>query len=804
MAGIGCAFARTSGGRESTMNCPFVSAQLSPFEVTVPKLSEALSRLPFAALVVGSILCLAAFSAVPLHAQNASVRGFVTDASNGRPLELASAVLTASDGTVAGAITNQEGAYLIPRVRPGQYAFRISFIGYHAYVDTLDLAPGQVLTISVELRPDQATLGEVVVQTERTEGAARVTAGRQTIRPADIELIPTTDVSGDLASYLTTLPGVVSTGDRGGQLFIRGGEPWQNLVQLDGILVYQPFHILGFYSAFPSDIINRADIYAGGYGSKFGGRISSVIDVATRNGNTQRLAGAVSISPFISTLRLEGPVLPGRVSVLGSVRRSVIEQGIEPLLGEPLPFDFGDAFGKFYAELSSKSRLSVTALSTHDRGRIAELEDGQSPEELRWQNHAVGIRYLVLPRILPVMADFHASYSHLNSEQGVPDDPTRTSTIENFRVSLDATFFNRNSTFDAGWAVEIGSIANELGGLFQNVDERQARPIRVAAYLEPEFIFGGLKLRPGLLFEHTLIKPISFEPRVRMVWETGLHQISGAAGLYRQDIVGLNDRRDATSVFTAWTTIPARPSRQQPDVRIGHIPEAVHAILGYRATPNSWLEMSVEGYYKWLSNLFIPEWTAFPRFSTRLQPASGRSRGFDARVEFRPKGFYAYVNYGLSLTRYTAEQAALKLWYGTETLDFRPPHDRRHQVNALASTSLHGFDLSVHWEFGSGLPFSQALGFDGFIFMNGLVDVGEQGSRRVIYARPFNAVLPTYHRLDVSIERTFDVRNASITAQASLINAYDRANLFYLDVFTLQRADQLPLVPSFGLKIAFD
>ena len=228
-------------------------------------------------------------------------------------------------GDPIGGVTNRDGLYLLSRLEPGRYAFAASFVGYITHRDTLELEVDQNRTYSVNLLPQAEAMDEVLVQAERESGAARVTAGQQTVRAADLELVPSPDVSGDLASYLTTLPGVVSTGDRGGQLFIRGGEPSQNLLQLDGMMLYQPFHILGFYSAFPSDILNRSDIYAGGYGAKFGERVSSVIDVWTRDGNKRRLAGGAALSPFVSSINLEGPLIPNKVSFLVSGRTSLLE-----------------------------------------------------------------------------------------------------------------------------------------------------------------------------------------------------------------------------------------------------------------------------------------------------------------------------------------------------------------------------------------------------------------------------------------------------------------------------------------------
>ena len=113
-----------------------------------------------------------------------------------------------------------------------------------------------------------------------------------------------------------------------------------------------------------------------------------------------------------------------------------------------------------------------------------------------------------------------------------------------------------------------------------------------------------------------------------MIWDRGKFQISGAAGIYNQEIVGVTDRRDAASVFTAWTSIPQPTERNLArDIRAGRLPGAFHAILGYRYTPTESFELSIEGFHKDISNLFVPEWTAFPQFITNVQPATGQSQG---------------------------------------------------------------------------------------------------------------------------------------------------------------------------------
>ncbi|HET6569015.1 MAG TPA: TonB-dependent receptor [Rhodothermales bacterium] len=740
------------------------------------------------------------------YGQSAAVRGFVTDAANGQPMQLVSVGLDAVDGEAFhGAITNEDGAYALLGLAPGRYALRASFIGYATYVDTLRLQAGKIRLENIALHPATSTLNEVVVEDERAGGGARVTAGQQTIRPADIELVPTPDLSADLVGYLTTLPGIVTTGDRGGQLFIRGGEPSQNLVLLDGMPVYQPFHLLGFYSAFPADVLRSADLYAGGYGAEYGGRLSSVLDITTRNGNNRRFAGAVSASPFVSSVQLEGPIVPRHASFLVSARQSFLEQGAERIIDTPLPFKFGDALAKLNVEPSPSSRLSITALSTYDRGQLTGNPGAVTRDELRWQNQVIGGRFVSLPRRIPFIGELQFSYSHLNSEQGPPNTPTRSSVVQEVHASAKGTFLRGNFVnTQAGVDISVFSMRNNLGGAFQNTFFDHIAFQEVAVYFQPDFKPApGLSIRPGVRFPfYRLDAHPHVEPRLRVVWEHGIHQISGAAGLYYQEVVGVNDRRDATSVFTAWTYVPGTGARPA-DIRAGRVGRALHALLGYRISPRRELDLSVEGFYKKIDNLFVPEWTAYPRLTTRLQPASGRSYGFDARLGYESKRLTVGLNYGYSSTLYSADRVRYQLWYGDETLVYNPPHDRRHQVNALAGITLAGIDFNVHWQFGSGLPFSQARGFDGFILMRGpRVDVSQQGTRRVIYERPYNARLPTFHRLDVSAEHTFTFRRAALTVQASAINVYDRRNIFYMDVFTLQRTDQLPFVPSLGIKVA--
>jgi len=729
--------------------------------------------------------------------QSASVRGFVSDESDGEALSGVHVILESSGGDLRGNVTDTDGIYSITRIPPGLYLLRASFIGYVTLEDTLRLAASERVTLNLALPPVESELEEVIVAAEAETGGARVTAGQQIVTPRDIDLIPTPDISGDLASYLTALPGVVSVGDRGGQLFIRGGEPSHNLMLIDGMYVHQPTHILGFYSAFPSDIIRKADIFTAGYGGPYSGRISSVIDVKSRNGNKRSYDGAISIAPFVNAIQFEGPLIRNRVSIIGSARQSVIRQFAQRYVPQDLPYTFGDAFAKVHMILGPTGQLSVSGLYTHDLGTMGLNSEDRAFEEVGWKNYALGLRYVVLPRALPFVAEVLLSYSRLHTEQGPPGEPVRWSRTEGYSYMVNMTSFYQRAEWHWGLYWRAPQITSHLGGLYQDLDFGHSRRHKAGLYIEPDFyITSELRARATLiaeLFPGQEGQRSIFEPRFRVVWERENHEISAAAGRYHQEIFGINDRRDATNVFTAWRSAPG-----------SDLSRSSHILAGYRYNPFTGLELSVEGFYKSLSDLFIAEWTSFPRFTTRLQRADGRALGMDLRVEFRHPRFYSYINYGLASVEYEAKQSSINLWFGQDNFRFRPPHDRRHQLNVVGNMRLGAYEVSARWNFGSGRPFSRIYGFDGYVNMDGYQDIFTvEDDQRVIYGRPFSGILPTYHRLDLNVERRFTVGGGyTLTTQIGVINLYNRRNIFALDLFTTEYNYQLPFVPTASMRLA--
>jgi hypothetical protein len=718
-------------------------------------------------------------------AQQASLQGIVTDSSAGGPLEGVAVVLEVNGRRAYGTFTDRNGFYQIGGIAPGPYSLRGMRLGYLPRDQAVTLARGDRLTVNFRLEPDVVALEGVVVSA--TRGATVRDFGRQRITPAELRLVPVPAGSGDLASYLQTLPGVVTTGDRGGQLFVRGGTPAENLILVDGIPIYQPFHILGFFSAFPEDLVSSVDFYAGGFGARYQGRTSSVLDVQLRDGSPERLRASASASPFVADVLVEGPAGPG-VSWIASARRSLVEETSETLLGSRQPLDFDSQLFKLSATDGVDLRCSALALRTSDRGR---LDPAEMDSHVGWENLVLGGRCINQFRrglLRLVEANFGVSTVH---DDAVSRGSSRfRSSVQRIQHDAHVTSLLGSIPFHAGYTMYTENTDLDLTELF-GVAEGNAGIFGFGGYVEPELSFGGrLELRPGLSL--TAAPRAGVEPRVRASWQPfgrSSERLQGAFGLYRQDLVGTSDLRDVGSVFQAWMRAP-------DDVPL----EALHAMLGWQQSLGR-VRGSLEGYYKRLRDIPVPEWHGVARFTTRLGRADGQVYGADARIEYSGPHVYGLVGYGYGWTQYEVSQAEFSTWFGDSVQRYHPPHDRRHQVNALANVDVAGFRVAARWQLGTGLPFTRPLGFENALdYTLDLYDLtSDIGTTRLLLDRPFTGRLPVMHRLDVSVERGFDLSLGRLTAQVGAINAYDRRNMFYYDLFTGRRVDQLPFAPYASL-----
>lgn len=729
------------------------------------------------------------FINVTLFAQNATLNGIVSEFSTGEALQGANVILIKKDNpeVFLGTSSGRDGLYSIQRIPPGEYRLEISFLGYITYKDTLTFVANDRKTVSVNMKIDDVSLGSVIVET--TSGASRIERGVQRINPMEMGRVPAPMIGGDLVSYLQVLPGVVSLGSRGGQVFVRGGTPSENMVLVDGAMIFKPFHIMSFFSPFPDNLVASADFYPGGFNAEYSGRVSSVLDIEMKHGDRFRYGGSASISPFLGDILVQGPLKKGELSFIVAAKKSIIEETSGWYMGQEQPLSFESQYVKL-SSIRENSQCSGMLLRTYDRGKI----DYESDESIEWEN------LVVSGKCEAINENF---FSHISSSVSKLDnaslhtDRTYTSDITQFNTKLNFAAFKGDVRMDFGVYWRIEWLNYDLAGRVSGLDKNSDDPISKGGHVQFSIPIGNnIDVEPGISVSSYKPYPWSIEPRLRVSWTPfgeGKGELSGAVGIYRQMIVGFSDQRDATGVFVTWTQTPW-PEEQ---------PEARHALLGWQQSLGAF-SYSAELFYKAIYDTPITTWATVARFSTDLSAADGDIYGTDVRMEYNKNGLYGMLNYGYTKTTYEAAQDHFGYWFGEPIVSFNPSHDRRHQVNALLSKKLGNVTASFRWQYGSGVPYTRPLGFDEIIwFDKGFPDVtNESGTTRVLVDRPFTGRFPSYHSFDASLERVFLFsENAKFTSKLGVINIYDRANIFYYDVYSQNRVDQLPLTAYISFKI---
>lgn len=389
------------------------------------------------------ILLLTLLFSLGAFAQGELLRGFIYAKDGGEPIPFANIVVNSIN---SGATTNLEGYFQISEVPYGKQQITVSFIGFETSSMEIQVFKNKPTSVSVYLDESSQMLNTVNIDVERAQRKVKVNTAVVSLNP---KMIETFSAGGDpdLMKALSVLPGVVSTGDQGGQLYIRGGAPIQNLVMLDGMILYNPFHSIGFFSVFDTDVLQSANVYTAGFGAEYGSRNSSVMDITTRDGNRSKVKAKAYASTFMSKLLLEAPI--GKKDKNGIANNSLFVSGKTSYLRETapilypyvetrfggLPFTFSDLYGKFTTQNKSGSKLTAKAFNFSDAVML------DSAKGIQWNSWGYGMNFMVIPPASATLieGDFAQSQYFIQSTEN-PDQP-RNSTINGFNGGLDFTYF---------------------------------------------------------------------------------------------------------------------------------------------------------------------------------------------------------------------------------------------------------------------------------------------------------------------------------------------------------------------------
>ncbi len=688
-------------------------------------------------------------------------------------------------------VTNREGLCEIRNIPPNkEFELRVSFLGFITHSELIILEEGERNVKRIVLEPDLEEFDEVVVEQQRYITTGEV--GVRRISNVDISRVPSPVAGGDLASYLQTVPGIVSSGDRGGDLYIRGGTPDQNMILVDKLHIIKPFHISNLFSAFPDGVVQNADLYAGGFDSKYVGATSAVLDIGLRPGNMRYSQFSAASSPYLTAIQAEGPIETDRQSILFSGRISTIDRFAPTLTGRDIPIQFGDLLTRYTIQ-GDNVTCNLTGIYTYDSGEIV---PGRAVDHT-WSNLVIGGRCLGFSEFFNHPVDLSVGYTSYKNEEGTSENRERFSSIDQLYFNLDLQQEIFQLPVDYGIGVNFRTYKIILSERFMSVSSLDRIVPIVSLYSsttwEPH---RNVAIKPGFATQFTLDTPITFEPRIRVSWQpdgTDRRQISFAVGKYVQMHSGISDERDAGTVFTIL----------QPVQMDDPLPESLHGILAYQHRVGNYLTANIEGFVKTHKYIPVSKWTPEARIEIETALAQSETYGIDFRLRYDRSPLYLSLGYGWSKVEYEAISGDLGAWIQAPIFRYSPAHDQRHKLNTLVSYTFSGYTLNAGWEFGTGMPFTQILGYDFSIRVPDQSPQSTTGTARIIYSEPYNQRLPYQHRLDVSLEKEFRITSGStLEAQVGLINAYNRNNIFNFDVATLQRVDQTPLLPYLSLKVS--
>jgi hypothetical protein len=735
----------------------------------------------------------------------ATLRGNVYDKASGEPVAYATVKL--SNGF--GASTDINGFYTITNIPIGQHTAIASFIGYEENSLELNISSKEIINKAFFLVEKSVELGNIEISAAREAARATVQISTVKLTPQQIKSLPSVGGEADIAQYLPVLPGVISSGDQGGQIYIRGGSPIQNKILLDGMTIYNPFHSIGLFSVFETEAVRSIDVMTGGFGAEYGNRVSAVVDIKTREGNKKRLSGLVSANPFLAKAVVEGPIIPlkseggSSVSFLLTGKYAYLNESSKKIYNYlpdsvQLPYSFNDVYGKISFVSGTGSRVNAFGFNFTDRVNFVNVAD------FDWRNSGGGIHFSLVPPSSKLIIGGTIAYSDYTSRLREVGEDLRTSGIKGFNANLDFTYFGTNSELKYGLEVNGFRTDFQFRNLFKNTITIADNTTEIGGFVKYRHTFANLVIEPSMRLQYyASLGDFSFEPRLGAKYKVtdGL-RLKVAGGLYSQNLISTVNERDVVNLFVGYLSGPEatlyKPSSKETTT--SRLQKSAHAIFGVEIDVMKNLELNIEPYWKHFSQLINLNRNKRSATDPNFITETGNAYGIDFSMKYDTKPLYLWATYSLGyVTRND----------GKET--YPPIFDRRHNINLVTTYRFgtnHSWEASGRWNFGTGFPFTLTQGFYGNNSLeNGIGTnvVTENPNLGVIYSNARNSGrLPDYHRLDVSLHKKIGfTKYLSMDIVASVTNVYNRQNIFYFDRIKYKRVNQLPLLPSLGVMVHF-
>lgn len=790
-----------------------------------------------------------------VFAQKHTISGYITDIKNGEKL-IGANVYNANN--YAGTVTNSFGFYSLT-VDNGPVLLTVSYVGYGTYQKELNLSSD--MTLNIELDPS-IEIEEVTVSESRVGGVESSQMSVVEIPMKTVKNLPVLLGEADIIKTIQLLPGVQSGSEGMSGMYVRGGGPDQNLILLDGVPVYNVNHLFGFFSVFNPDAIQNVKLIKGGFPARYGGRLSSVLDISMKEGNNKEFKGSGSVGLIAAKLALEGPI-GENTSFIVSGRRTYIDVLAFPfvkMVGKSEGYEkfgfgyfFHDVNAKVNHKFSDRSRLFASAYLGKDKFYSVMEDSGTDTyinyetneaivdkwsyrDEMQfwWGNVTGALRwnYMINNKLFSNTTFTVSRYKMLTgyeyySSDKLMDEFNYNSGILDYGGKVDFDYFpNPNHSIKFG----IGNTYHTYNpGVFLlryngEDDETETTEMgnskifthELGAYVEDDIRLGSLvKLNVGLRWSGFKVRDEFYnalEPRIssrvlisdKLSVKASYAEMSQYINLLANSNIGL-----PTDLWVPVTDkIKPQKARQ---VALG----AVYALTND-------IDISLEAFYKEMDNIIeYKEGATFfsidNNWESKVAMGKGWSKGIELLLMKKYGKTTGWLGYTLSQSDRQFNRPGQEISYGKR---FPYKFDRRHDISLVLTYKLRDdIDFGLTWVYGTGNAVT--LGYEMYPSMeqsNGSeyndtdVDYYGYNSPDITYLEKRNNFrMPAYHRLDFSINFHKEKKWGRRTWNLSVYNAYNRQNPFFMqweqdwddDKVKLYQYSLFPIIPSLTYKFEF-
>ena len=777
------------------------------------------------------LIIIAIISNSIMFAQTYTISGYITDEASGETIVGANIVL---DSLNLGAASNSFGFYSLT-IPEGVHKITYSYIGYSAQdiIVTLNKNVKQ----DIEFVISSSELDEVKLYSEKNIVEKTQTSVID-IPVKQIFKIPALLGEVDVLKAIQLLPGVQSSEGTSG-FYVRGGGPDQNLILLDGVPVYNASHLGGLFSVFNPDAIKTVRLTKGGFPARFGGRLSSVLQIDMKEGNMKKLKGDVTLGLISSKLTIEGPIIKNKTSFIISGRRTYADLLVKPFLppNTSLSMYFYDLNIKINHKLSSKDRLFLSSYMGRDRFGVdyeESAEDysdelnfglgyGNITSTFRW-NHLFNDKLFSNTTLTYSRYAFNTDFGLSSSYRSNFGDDNYNisfgyiSGIEDFAGRIDFDYspnpthdikfgysYTHHNFFPGETTLNLNfdtpdTLANFVLDTVLNFSER-VNVHEMFLYIEDDVkITNRLKANIGLHCGYYSLDKINIQPRIStryLLNENWSLKLSYAE--MRQNIHLLSN---SSVGFPSDLWVPAIDS--VPSQSSKQFAASVNTTLS-----DGKYELSLEGYYKTMSNLIAykagySNLESTENWQNAIETGGeGKSYGMELFLQKKLGNITGWIGYTLSWTNRQFDNINFGAWFPYK-------YDRRHDISVVISHKINNkWSVSATWAYGTGnaITFPQAIylghpyiGWGGQEGIDLVESYGERNSTR----------LGHYHRLDVGLTHRKQKTNYERIVSIGAYNAYNRKNPFFAYLSFDENANRIarqvslfPIIPSISLRYKF-